>query len=105
LSTKETQTPGGWLNAFAGFLRTPEETMSFEQRLNRGAVSYASSVLGQVAKEEAKSIKALSRFAFPGTSRAQRWNDWERAILQSRDEVNPIPMNMESTRKDTSIRT
>lgn len=89
LATKISQTPDSWLNAFTSWLRTPEETMSFEQRMNRKIATYAPSELMKVAKETAGEIQKLAKWTIPGTPRVKRWNDFERILKSARDDIHP----------------
>jgi len=92
-TTKETLTPDSMFSTFFGWLRTPEETLSVEQRMNRKIATYAPAALMEVAKENAKEIAKLARWTFPGTERKQRWLDWERTIKAARDMYDPTILN------------
>lgn len=85
VQTKMTKTPDSMLNSFVGWLRTPDETLSQAQNMNRKVASYTGSVLLKLAKEEAQSIRKLTKWALPGTEKKTRFLEWERAVKVSRD--------------------
>lgn len=87
--TKNAQSPNSWLSAFAGILRTPEETLAREQLLNRKVATYAPSELIKVAKETARDIEKLGKWTLPGTAKRQRWQEWERAVNYAQDAIDP----------------
>lgn len=74
-----------WFNAFLGRFRTPEETLSLDQRKNRHAATYATSVVLDLANKELAEVKKLRAWAFPGTSKRQQWNEWKDVITRARD--------------------
>jgi hypothetical protein len=88
VKTKESQAPGGWLNAAVGWLRTPEDTLSLEQNMQRKLVTYNTAPFMAFAKEAISSIRELG-----GIKNAKdwwgQWKDWERAVAYSRDA--PVP--------------
>ena len=88
--TAASRSPTSWVNAFAGWLRTPEETLAHEQLLNRKIATYAPSELMKVAKETAKDIEQLARFTLPFTARKERWNEWKRIVQMAQEEKDPI---------------
>jgi len=90
LTTKSSEEPKGLLNNFIGWLRTPEETLSFEHRANRKAAVYTNSVVMNVAKDEAKQIRQLTRFAVQGTSKYQRFKDWEKILNLHKSTPDPV---------------
>jgi hypothetical protein len=73
IKTGINQDPDSWLNAWVGWLRNPDETLSIEQRMNRKAASYGANPLLKLAKEEAKAIDALRRGA---SEEGKIWNPW-----------------------------
>ncbi len=87
--TATAKSPTSWLSAFAQRLRTPEETLAYEQLLNRKVATYAPSELIKVADEAAKPIKDLAKYTFPFTNRRQMWNEWERAVKFAQDAIDP----------------
>ncbi len=90
LSTTTSKSPDSYVNAFLGFLRTPDETLSLEHRLNRKIAAYGGSNLLKVAKEEMKSIRALTRWALPGTPKRERYDQWAKAVNESRYTYDPM---------------
>lgn len=61
LTTKFSEPPMSWANSFFGKLRSPEETLSVDQRMARKVATYAPSVLVRLARENIKEIEKLSR--------------------------------------------
>lgn len=88
-ATKGSQSPNSWLSAFAGMLRTPEETLAHEQLMNRKIATYAPSELMKVAKDTAKEIEKLGKWTLPFTARRARWNEWERTVKYAQDAIDP----------------
>lgn len=88
LKLKETETPGGWLNATLGWLRTPEDTLSLEQNLQRKLAVYNASPFMSFAKASIQDIQKLG-----GIKNARnwyrQWKDWERAVSYARDAMDP----------------
>lgn len=85
VTLKTNETPGGWFNAFAGWISTPNETLSLEQTRNRTVSAYAQSVLMKVAKAEAQHIKQIAKWTFPGTKRREMFQQWKQAVEHSKD--------------------
>ena len=56
-----TETPNSLVNSMVGWIRPPDDTMSFEQRMNRKLATYGPSVLKDLYNEEARNIKDLVR--------------------------------------------
>lgn len=59
--TTITDVPESLMNAFFGWLRNPDETLSIHQRLERKNATYGASNLLKIAKEEAVTIQKLSK--------------------------------------------
>lgn len=89
LATEHTKTPNSWLSSYAGWLgtvRTPEETLSLEQRFGRKIATYAPAWLRKVAEESAKEITELKAGRWiPGSKRRERWLEWRRVAEDSVD--------------------
>src|SRR5437660_1077105 len=88
-ATKQSQSPKSWLSAFAGWLRTPEETLAAEQLMNRKVATYAPSEMLKVAKDATKEIDALRPRWYSSKQRKQMWDDWERAVKYAQDARDP----------------
>lgn len=88
-ATAASKSPNSWFSAFAGMLRTPEETLAHEQLMNRKVATYAPSELMKVAKETAKEIENLQKWTLPFTGRRERWNEWQRAVKYAQDAIDP----------------
>lgn len=88
IKTKESETPGGWLNATVGWLRTPEDTLSLEQNMQRKLATYNVAPFMTFAKESIQDIKSLGGIKNAKNVWSQ-WKDWERAVAYSRDA--PVP--------------
>lgn len=75
------------LSTLAGWIRSPEDTLSEFQRRNRVAAVYSQSVYNGLAAGEAKYITRLSSglAGIPGTTKRQIWNDWSRSMNEVRD--------------------
>jgi len=84
IHTNENKTPKSMLNAFAGSLRTPEETMSLAQRRNRKIATYTQSKVFESLQEMAKEVDKLKGFRLPFTSNKKKWDQWEHAIDEIR---------------------
>lgn len=78
-------TPDSYANAFIGFLRSPEDTLSVWQNMNRKAAESGQSVILEYVKQQAKDIEALARLTIPGTKRKRMWDDFERVLNTARD--------------------
>ena len=89
MSTTVSKAPDSYVNAFLGFLRTPDETLSLEQRLNRKVAAHGGANLLAVAKEEMKSIRQLAKWTIPGTSKRQQFDQWASAVNYSRRAIDP----------------
>ena len=97
ISTKGTKDPDGWINAFIGWLRNPDETLSMEQRMNRKAATYSASVLLKMAKDDTKYIADLARGVVktdPDTGkpierifrgRKKRWDEFNRTLNANKE--------------------
>jgi hypothetical protein len=95
LLTKDDRSPDSWGEIYHGWLtnwiRTPEETLSKEQRMQRKIATYAPSILMKIAKDNSKDIARLARWSFvPGTKRKERWSEWKRTIDQARFIQDPV---------------
>lgn len=88
VKTKDSTAPGGWLNAAVGWLRTPEDTLSLEQNLQRKLVTYNVAPFMAFAKEAVQDIRSLGGLKNVKDWWGQ-WKDWERAVAYSRDA--PVP--------------
>lgn len=55
------QSPNNTLTAWGAWLRSPEDTLSFEQNLNRKVASYGRSIFYKIHKENAQAIVDLAR--------------------------------------------
>lgn len=89
LATSQTKTPTSWLNAWGGWLgaaRTPEETLSLEQLMNRKVATYAPSSLQKVVKDNAQEVNKLKAWSWvPWSPQKKKWDDWNRVVAESRD--------------------
>jgi hypothetical protein len=105
------QTPGGLANAFVSWLRSPDDTLSYEHRLNRKLATYGPSVLRDLYNEEMRNIKDLvrgvKRFDEQGNpiplwkrtadswlgkvsrSNKNRYNAWKRVIEEAKKMDDP----------------
>lgn len=88
ITTKEQETPGGWLNATVGWLRTPEDTLSLEQNLQRKLATYNVSPFMNFAKEAMQDVKNLASLKNVKNLWSD-WKDWERIVAYARDA--PVP--------------
>jgi hypothetical protein len=93
LATKTSfnQTPGGMWNVFAGFLRSPEDTVSTFQRENRHAAThaqqemqayfkFAADGIGKLSKKQRKrmnELMAANRDHVEGSQRGRFWDSLE----------------------------
>ena len=75
-----------WFNGNVGKLRTPEDVLSFIDRENRKAATYAPASIMKLVAAEAEPIQSLARKALPGTDAKQRFQDWQRIIDLARYE-------------------
>lgn len=98
-TTKNTQTPDGFINSLLGWLRTPEETTSADARMNAKTAVYGASVLLNQAKEEMKAISKLAKWTLPGTAKKQRWQEFERTLKMGQTMRDPITGEMGYTYK------
>lgn len=99
--TRETADPEGGLLNFFHWIRTPEETLSLSERMQRKTASYTPSWLMQIAQEESRFIKQL----YKGTIKTDpvtgapienllfgvknRWNEWNSIVKLARTAPNP----------------
>lgn len=94
LATKEAKTPESVLNAwgrYLGGLRTPEETLSMEQNLNRHVSAYGPGILNKMIYDISKDIRQLQGWKnLPGTSTRQKWNEWKRIVSESKEIKDPV---------------
>lgn len=72
--------PASWVNATVGWLRTPEDTLSQIENMQRKIATHGPAVLLQFAKESAKDVEKL-----PG----KFWKDWERTVDFARKAIDP----------------
>lgn len=79
-----------WVNSFVGKWRTPEETLSLDQRQNRHATTYGPAVLLKWANEEIKDVKALASWTLPGTTKRSKWNQWKQIVDFAREDRDPL---------------
>lgn len=101
VSTKETKDSTSWLSSWLGWIRTSDEVLSYEQRLNRKVAAYGASNFLKLAKEEAKYIGDLTRGVAkydPVTGKPvenmtwgikTRFKDWERIVKFGRTAPDP----------------
>lgn len=93
LSLKGTETPKDLLNAFGGFvgsLRTPEDTLAFQNILARKIATFGPNNFVDLIREDGKAIKDLRGWGVPGTSKWRTFQDWKRVMNAARqipDEV------------------
>lgn len=88
VKTKETQTPGGWLNAAVGWLRTGEDTLSREQSIQRKLATINTSPFMQFAKDSMKDVKELG--SLKNIKNAwSNWKEWERTVDYARSAPDP----------------
>jgi hypothetical protein len=80
LKTADAVTPDSWANSFLGWLRTPEETLSFENRMQRKLATYNASSFLEYAKETARDIGKIGR---------KNWNEFERTLNAARKMPDP----------------
>lgn len=74
----KTYTPNNFVNAIAGWFRTPEDTLSLANRQNRLISTVSPSAYIDFMQENAKDIRALVGWRNLGNK--QRWNDFSRII-------------------------
>jgi hypothetical protein len=92
LATAETLTPDSWLNAFGGLigsLRTPEEVLSLQNRMNRKAATYGPSNFFKLAQDIAKEIRDIKGWNLPFTTTKQKWNEWQSVVDTMKKTKNP----------------
>lgn len=89
-STEQSQTPDGFLNSFMGWLRTPDDTLSADARQNAKVATYGPNLMMKLAKDEITAIARLAKWTFPGTSKKERWLDWERTIKAGQTMRDPV---------------
>jgi hypothetical protein len=93
LATGDTHTPMNWLNgSYVGKFRTPEETQSYQQLLNRKAATYGISKLTKIAKSLRKEIDDMVGFrgAIPWSKAKTKWGDWNR-VIEDFQKFSPKP--------------
>lgn len=78
--TTESQLVANWKNAWLGWARTPEETLSKLENEQRKITTHGPSRLLEVFKGASKDIEKL-----PG----KYWDDWSRAIDATRKDIDP----------------
>lgn len=102
-TTRESTDPEGWLSSFFHWIRTPEETLSIDNRIQRKVATYAPSWLLQVAQDEALYIKKLYKgkgIVDPVTGekvrgrifsgkKTKRWEDWNSIVKLARTSPDP----------------
>lgn len=87
------RTPDSLISAFGGFfgkLRTPEDTLSLWNRINRKTATYAPSVLFKEVKEMAEDINKLKSWSsIPFTNKKKKWDEFNRAIkaYEGKDDI------------------
>lgn len=86
-ATDETKTPETILNFFSK-ARTPEETLSFQQRVQRKIATYAPSAIIKTLKENEAEIKKLKGWNLP-LLKKKRWTDFESVVSESLHERSP----------------
>lgn len=86
IKTKESKSPETFMNTFLGWAnaKTPEETLSFDHRLQRKTATYAPSNYLAVVKEMAAPIQELASF-----KNRKAFKDWESIVKLSRTEPDP----------------
>lgn len=89
LATKDTRTPDSWFNAWGGWLRTPEETLSLEQRMARKVAAYGMGNLQQIAKDTAKEIKDIKGWRILSADKRKKWNEWQRVVEATKGMRDP----------------
>ena len=108
LATKESKGPEGiatWFNSLFGKIRTPEETLALEHRMNRKIATYAPSELLKALREEAKYIQDVARnyirrdpitgeqiaiYNLPKFFRKSQWKDFDRVLKATQDLKDPV---------------
>lgn len=85
VKTNMSKTPNSWLSAFAGWVRTPDETLAHEHILNRKLATYGAQRLLKVAKENTKEIE---KFAGKWNNKTQ-FSEWKRTVNQARKATDP----------------
>lgn len=86
LKNKLTIQPTSWVDAWrVNWLRTPQDTLSTLERANRSLASTAPASILNILKTEAQDIQSFARRALPGTSTAQKFDDWARIIQLATD--------------------
>jgi hypothetical protein len=91
--TKETKLPESPISQFfttwAGKLRTPEEVLSKAERQNRLTVTYTPSEYFDILKDNVKNIQAMSSAAKPFTKAKQKWEEWQRGLVNAQELIDP----------------
>jgi hypothetical protein len=94
MTTNKSESPSrglnAWFNSLVGRWRTPEETLSMDQRQNRQVATYGPSQLLKLANDELKDIKKLRSWALPGTVKKQKWQDWKDVLERAREITDPV---------------
>lgn len=92
LKTEDTTTPISWVNAWGGYLgafRTPENTLSFEQNMNRKVATYGQSTLLKLAKDTAEDIKKLRGWNLTSAGKREKWKQWQQSVDAATSIRNP----------------
>jgi len=92
VATAESKTPDSWLNAWSnrlGRYRTPEDTVSLEQRLNRKVATYAPSELTKIIEESVKDIQTLRGWRPSFLPQKQKWKEWSDVVDEAREVIGP----------------
>lgn len=87
----KTPEPDSWLKQFVDYIRpirTSEEILSADQRMNRKVALYSSSILQKIYKENAASIRQLMGVRGSIMNR-QEQKDWIRVVEHERDMIDP----------------
>jgi len=103
--TKNSQTPTSWLNSFVGWLRTPEDTLSLDQRHARKVATYVPNLYLKTMQETAKELKDLAKtfgrrvevdyindngeIVTKKITRKDRWRDFESVLKATRHLKDP----------------
>jgi hypothetical protein len=103
LKTEDTTTPISWVNAWGGYLgafRTPENTLSFEQNMNRKVATYGQSTLLKLAKDTAEDIKKLRGWNLTSAGKREKWKQWQQSVDAATSIRNPATGEMGYMFKD-----
>ena len=86
-TTNASKSPSGFVNSLLGRFsrfRTPEDTLSLDQRMNRKAATYGPANLNALAQEAQKPIQKLGSWTLPFTQKRKDWNEWIRTLEAAR---------------------